>query len=117
MDQNLLCLLKLVKQKNDLNSRRRRFYSRARAVNTHRGCVSFFSEVARLYEGYRKAQSESKALTPQLRTLCKRTGARLKWDDGGFIECVTVGEYWRFHRSEIEQEIVELEMERALLVG
>jgi hypothetical protein len=111
MDQDTLMLLKVVKSKNDLNARRRRFYSLARRF---RG--GSMQDVASYYAGYCKAQAESKALTPMLRKLKKQARARTQWDVAGFIKYVRI-EGKLVSRFKLDKLIEDMEIERILLVG
>ena len=108
MNNSLQRLIYLCHLKNELNRRRRRFY-----YHTYNGQSSFMSE----YEarrGYRKAQSDMKQLTPEIRKICKELGAKLEWNVGGLICRIHVAGERFIHHKKFKQyydsELFEMEV-------
>ena len=102
MNHQLCYLAVLAQKKNDINRRRRRFYSLierktkylgrdARGepmIAKHPRHKSYTKRAA--IKGYRQAQADMKAMTKEMREVRKLAGARLHWGDSGNIQAIVV---------------------------
>lgn len=107
MNNSLQRLIYLCHLKNELNRRRRRFY-----YHTYNGSSEFMSEY-QARRGYKKAQSDMKLLTPEIKRLCKEHQAKIEWNCGGLIASLMLREYWidqKSFKKFYDAELFEMEV-------
>ncbi len=115
MSSALERLIYLVSLKNDINKRRRRFYTignppkewkDGKYVNKHKSKPIMSKKEAD--KRYKEAQAEMKTYTKEIRSLCKLVGAHLTWDGSGGVSTVTVdveGTQLRIYRKQFQEYV------------
>lgn len=114
-------LIYMCHKKNELNRRRRRFYYIWSFLAGHhyqaneskkRELIGFTVKSA--WKGYKKAQTEMKAMTKEMRTMRIECGARFIWNDGGLITHLELGDGRRIPQTSFkkfyEAEVFENEL-------
>ena len=79
----LLGLIHLAHTKNEINRKRRRFYSALSGDKTH-------ISAAEALTGYHNAKEENKLLTPDFSKIRRLIGAKIHWGLSGGICCICI---------------------------
>ena len=127
MNYGIQYLCHLVQTKNDLNRKRRRFYSilnvRTKYLGQDANGKAMIAEYAMhmaytremAEAGYRQAQADMKAMTPEMRVARKEINARFVWSDHGAISHIECGEQ-KYYPEQIAR-LAELYKADAILLG
>jgi hypothetical protein len=123
---NLNYLAYLVYMKNEVNKRRRRFralgnpgykcfVSQDNTVHWFKNQMHPAYSVMDCKRGYEKAKRDMKALSPEIRRVCKALGAKLTWDAGHYIWSIRVSDEQVYYRPQIENMAVDHHIDTMIL--